>query len=96
MTTHHDPGDEERASLTGAQRNALRFVQRVCDSPEFGYEISGAHPRKGQERMFSALADAGLLHWEGPGVSSENHEREVQLYTITDAGRAALTTTNPK
>ena len=99
MTTHHNPGDEERmtpARLTTAQRTALRFVQCVCDSPEFGYEISGAHPRQGQERMFAALADSGLLHREGHGVSSENHEREVQLYTITDAGRSALRTINPK
>lgn len=79
--------------LTEAQRHALRFVARVCASPEFGHEVDGVSPRRGQSQMFERLRLMGLLADAGAGVDSDNPEREVQLYVITDAGRAALVET---
>lgn len=76
--------------FTEAQRKALQFVARVCDSPEFGHEIDGVHPRRGQFQMFEKLRLMGLLADAGAGVSTADHEREVQLYVITAAGRTAL------
>lgn len=75
--------------LTEAQRVALRFIARVCDSPEFGQEVDGVHPRRGQSQLFERLRLMGLIADAGAGVST-GHDREVQLYVITDAGRAAL------
>lgn len=76
--------------LTVAQRIALQFVRRVCDSPAFGHEVDGACPRRGQVQMFERLRLLGLLADAGYGVDADDHDREVQLYAITDAGRAAI------
>lgn len=76
--------------LTEAQRVALRFIERVCDSPEFGNEVDGVHPRRGQSQMFERLRLMGLLADAGMGVCADDHERQVHLYAITAAGRAAL------
>ena len=40
--------------------------------------------------MFAGLVARGLLIDVGPGVSADNHEKDVTLYAITDAGRNAL------
>lgn len=77
--------------LTKTQYGALRFADRVCSSPEFGHEVDGIHPRRSQSRMFERLRLLGMLSDAGVGVSDEDHGREVQLYAITDAGRAAIT-----
>lgn len=79
-----------KRELTEAQLVALRFVARICDSPEFGHEIDGVHPRRGQSQMFERLRLMGLLADGGVGVDAHNHGREVQFYVITAAGRAAL------
>lgn len=71
--------------LTDAQRIALRFAARVNLA-----EVDGVHPRRGQSQMFERLRLMGMLTDAGAGVSDDNHEREVQLYQITDAGRAAI------
>lgn len=76
--------------LTEAQRVALCFIARVCDSPKFGHEVDAVHPRRGQSQMFERLRLMGLLADAGVGVSTDNPERQIQLYTITAAGRAAL------
>jgi len=78
------------ADLTEAQRIALRFAARVCADPLFGKEVHGVHPRRGQYQMFEHLRHLGLLADAGVGVDEEDHAREVQLYTITTAGLAAL------
>ena len=77
--------------LTEAQRAVLQFAKRVCDSPEFGQEVDGVCPRRGQSRMFEKLRSLGLLADAGIGV--DDRDRDVQLYAVTDAGRAALTVT---
>jgi hypothetical protein len=77
-------------TLTEAQYVALRFAKRVCDSPAFGHEVDGIHPRRGQSQMFERLRLIGLLADAGSGVSEDDHEKEVQLYAITDAGREAI------
>ncbi len=76
--------------ITEAQRVVLRFAERVCDSPEFGHETDGIHPRRGQSQMFERLRLMGLLADAGVGCDVDDHDREVHLYTITVAGRAAL------
>jgi hypothetical protein len=78
--------------LTEEQFIALRFAARTCDSAEFGHEIDGITPRRGQYQMFERLRLMGLLADAGVGVSESNHEREVQLYVITPSGRAAIDT----
>ena len=84
--------DQPKSKLTEAQYVALQFVARICASPEFGHEVHGVHPRRGQSQMFERLRLMGLLADAGVGVDVDDHERESQLYTITDAGRAALVT----
>lgn len=76
--------------LTENQIVALRFVARVCDSPEFGHEVDGVCPRRGQSQMFERLRLLGLLEDAGIGVHADSHDREVQLYTITEHGRREL------
>lgn len=66
--------------LTEAQRAALQF----------GHEIDGVHPRRGQSQMFERLRLMGLLADAGVGLSTDGHDRQVQLYAITTAGRTAL------
>ena len=40
--------------------------------------------------MFAGLVARGLLIDVGSGVSADNHEKDVTLYAITDAGRNAI------
>lgn len=74
--------------LTEAQRQALYFAARVCDSPEFGHEVDGVSPRRGQSQMFQRLRRMGLL--ADAGVGFDHRDREGPLYVITEAGRASL------
>jgi hypothetical protein len=62
----------------------------ICDSLDFGDEVHGVHPRRGQAQMFERLRLMGLLAEAGIGYS-DSYAREVQvhLYEITEAGRAA-------
>lgn len=76
--------------LTKHQYAALRFAERICDSQEFGHDVDGVHPRRGQSGMFERLRMLGLLSDAGVGVSEDDHGIEVRLYAITDAGREAL------
>ncbi len=68
-------------SLTKAQRRALMFAASLSS------EYDGVSLRGGQRQMFEHLRARGLLGDAGYGENDRG--REVPLYTITAAGRAA-------
>ncbi len=71
--------------LTEAQRNVLQFASTIDPS-----RLDGVHPRRGQHQMYANLCLLGLMADAGRGVDEHDHMVEVDLYVITDAGRAAL------
>lgn len=73
------------ARVTEAQRHALEFAETATSK---GWE--GVCPRRGQHVMFANLALRGLLADIGWGVDADDRSRDVRLYAITDAGRAAI------
>lgn len=74
--------------LTEAQRV---FLEYAASAPSRGWD--GVHPRRGQHQMVARLVSLGLLAPIGDGVDADDHMREVDLFAITDAGRAALANT---
>ncbi len=71
--------------LTEAQRNVLQYAASINVA-----QLDGVCPRRGQYQMYERLLLLGLLADAGRGVRYDDHNVEVDLYVITDAGRAAL------
>lgn len=73
-------------NLTEAQKIVLEYAASI------GPELAGMFPRRGQHQLFARLVLMGLIESAGPGVDHDDHMIEVNLYRITEAGRAALAT----
>lgn len=64
----------------------LRSIRHARERGFDGFYPSGS----GQWRTLRALVSAGFVESTGWGQTEEGPEREVQIFDLTDAGRAAL------